>query len=52
MRGNVIFRKGESPGHLLVILDGEVTMYTGKEGRLKAYCIYGRGEVCGAEEIV
>ena len=36
----------------MVIMDGEVTLNINKEGRPKAFCVLGKGEVFGIEEII
>jgi CRP-like cAMP-binding protein len=47
----VLFREGDLATHLLVIMEGEVTAQTSKQGKPKAFCIFARQEVCGVDEI-
>jgi CRP-like cAMP-binding protein len=48
----VLCREGDIPEQLLVILDGEITLNITKEGKCRPFCVLGKSEVCGIEEII
>lgn len=51
-RNTVLAYEQSIPSEIMVIMDGEMTLHISKEGKSKAFCVLGKGEVCGIEEII
>lgn len=51
-RKTVLAPEDSIPNEIMVIMEGELALNISKEGKSKAFCVLGKGEVCGVEEII